>query len=238
MWHTPAKGVFLFAITYRRAVGLACISQNQLENGTEAKPMRTMTIIALWALAQAILSPHYAYAMGADEPTEETLLAPLSEGIEFEDGTVQYSLPIPFAHSSPVDKPALAQGIVRTPTQGKTHRTVAAAAYTPKKARVYVAPHSRLVQVTAYSSTPDQTDSSPFITASGSHVHDGTVAANFLPFGTKVKFPDMYGDKVFTVEDRMAKRFSHRMDIWFPNRSSAIKFGVRTLRVEVVGSDA
>ena len=40
------------------------------------------------------------------------------------------------------------------------------------------------VTVTSYSSTPDQTDDSPFVTANGTWVHDGTLAANFLPFGT------------------------------------------------------
>jgi len=95
---------------------------------------------------------------------------------------------------------------------------------------------SRVVLVTAYSSTPDQTDSTPFITASGSHVRDGIVACNFLSFGTYVRFPDMYGDKVFVVEDRMALRNSHKIDIWFPTRSEAYQFGVRQIRVETLST--
>lgn len=90
------------------------------------------------------------------------------------------------------------------------------------------------VPVTAYSSTPDQTDDSPFIMASGKHVYDGAIAANFLPLGTKVKFPEMYGDKIFTVEDRMNKRYSYKMDIWMETRSSAQKFGLRKLKYEVI----
>lgn len=89
------------------------------------------------------------------------------------------------------------------------------------------------VLMTAYSSTPDQTDDSPFITANGSHVRDGIIAANFLPFGTKVKFPELYGDKVFSVEDRMHKRFSNRMDIWMETRQEAINFGVKYVTVEI-----
>ena len=85
----------------------------------------------------------------------------------------------------------------------------------------------RVVIVTAYSSTPDQTDNSPFITASGSYVRDGIVAANFLKFGTQVKFPRLYGDKVFVVEDRMALKNSHKIDIWMPTRDEAIEFGVK-----------
>jgi len=93
---------------------------------------------------------------------------------------------------------------------------------------------SRLVIVTAYSSTPDQTDSSPFITASGSYVRDGIVAANSLRFGTRVRFPDIYGEKIFVVEDRMAPKNSHKMDIWFSSRGEAINFGVKRLKVEIL----
>lgn len=94
----------------------------------------------------------------------------------------------------------------------------------------------RYVVVTAYSSTPDQTDSTPFISASGTHVYDGMVACNFLRFGTRVRFPDIYGDKIFTVEDRMALKNSHKIDIWFDSREGAKQFGVKVLRVEVLST--
>ncbi len=90
------------------------------------------------------------------------------------------------------------------------------------------------ITVTAYSSTPDQTDDSPFITANGTYVYDGIIAANFLPFDTKVRFPEMYGDKIFIVEDRMAKKNSHKMDIWMPSRSLALQFGVKSLAFEII----
>ncbi len=88
--------------------------------------------------------------------------------------------------------------------------------------------------VTAYSSTPDQTDSSPFITANGSRVRDGIVACNFLPFGTKIRIPEIYGDKIFTVEDRMARKNNHKIDIWLPSRSEALNFGVKRAKVEIL----
>jgi 3D (Asp-Asp-Asp) domain-containing protein len=89
--------------------------------------------------------------------------------------------------------------------------------------------------ITAYSSTPDQTDDSPFINASGLHVQDGDIANNMLPFGTKVRIPALYGDKVFIVRDRMNARMGdNRFDIWFPTRSLAIKFGVKTVEIEVI----
>ena len=92
------------------------------------------------------------------------------------------------------------------------------------------------VVMTAYSSTPDQTDDTPFITAMGSRVRDGIVAANFLPFGTRIMIPDFFGDKVFVVEDRMHRRFSDRVDIWFADRASARHFGIRTAEIVILNT--
>jgi 3D (Asp-Asp-Asp) domain-containing protein len=89
------------------------------------------------------------------------------------------------------------------------------------------------VTVTAYSSTPDQTDESPFITANGTWVHDGTLAANFLRCGTKVRLPDYSGDKIYTVEDRMNQRYYYRADIWMETREAAKQFGVKKLKMEI-----
>lgn len=91
-----------------------------------------------------------------------------------------------------------------------------------------------IVVVTAYSSTPDQTDDTPFITASGEAVADGIVAANFLPFNANIQIPKIFGNKIFVVKDRMHRRFSDRVDIWFPDRESAIKFGKRTLEIVIL----
>ena len=94
---------------------------------------------------------------------------------------------------------------------------------------------SQKVTVTAYSSTPDQTDDTPFITASGKVVDDGIVASNFLTFGTKLRFPQLFGNKIFVVEDRMHQRYSsNRVDIWFPDRESAENFGIKTTIMEIL----
>lgn len=91
------------------------------------------------------------------------------------------------------------------------------------------------VVITAYSSTPDQTDDTPFITASGKHVRVGIIANNMLPFGTKIKIPKLYGDQVFVIEDRMNKKKSdYHIDIWFPSKNLAINFGVKTAYIEVL----
>lgn len=91
------------------------------------------------------------------------------------------------------------------------------------------------VIVTAYSSTEWQTDDTPFITANGSEVRDGIVANNMLPFGTEITLPELYGNKVFTVEDRMHSRKSkYQVDIWFPTLEEAKAFGVKETYIEVL----
>ena len=82
------------------------------------------------------------------------------------------------------------------------------------------------VWVTAYSSTPEETDDTPFITAAGTKVRDGIVALNFLPFGTKVKIPTVFGDKILVVEDRMHPRKAGFVDVWMPTKTAAIRFGI------------
>lgn len=98
----------------------------------------------------------------------------------------------------------------------------------------------KLVEViaTAYSSTIDQTDSDPFITAANTTVRDGIVAANFLNFHSKIKIPGLYGDKVFAVEDRMNRRYTDavppRIDVWMPSRYLAKQFGVRKVAIIIL----
>ncbi len=91
----------------------------------------------------------------------------------------------------------------------------------------------RYITATAYSSTVDQCDDTPFITANGNHVRDGIIAANFLPFGTKVKIPELYGDKIFSVEDRMNSKYHYRIDVWMPDRESAVVFGSKYIKIEI-----
>jgi len=98
--------------------------------------------------------------------------------------------------------------------------------YRPKK--------TYIVATTGYSSTPEQTDRTPFITAAGTHVRDGVIAANFLPFGTIVKIPELFGDKTFIVEDRMNSRYWFNVDIWFSEKDLAEEFGIKVVKIEIV----
>jgi len=102
------------------------------------------------------------------------------------------------------------------------------------KAAVRPARYTIKVPVTAYSSTPDQTDDTPFITAAGTPVRWGVVAANFLPIGTHVRMPDYFGDQIFIVEDRMNPRYSLHLDIWMETRQAAKQWGLRQVNLEVL----
>lgn len=92
--------------------------------------------------------------------------------------------------------------------------------------------------MTAYNSEPGQTDDSPCITATGfnvcEHGEEDTIAANFLKFGTKVRIPELFGDRVFVVRDRMNKRHADRVDVWMKDRGDALKFGIKTAKIEVL----
>lgn len=93
------------------------------------------------------------------------------------------------------------------------------------------------VPMTAYTSDPAQTDDTPCITASGMDVcvrdQEDIVAANFLPLGTRVRIPELYGDRIFTVQDRMNARYDKRMDFWMKDIKQAKKFGLKYATVEV-----
>lgn len=91
------------------------------------------------------------------------------------------------------------------------------------------------VVITAYSSTIGETDETPFITASGGRVREGIVANNWLPLGTQIRIPELYGDKIFVVEDRMSwQKSNYHFDIWFSSHRAAENFGAKRTYVEVL----
>jgi 3D (Asp-Asp-Asp) domain-containing protein len=93
------------------------------------------------------------------------------------------------------------------------------------------------VVATAYSSSVWETDDTPFLTAAGTQTRDGVIANNILPFGTKIKIPELYGDKIFVVEDRMNwKKGDYQIDIWFPSYGEAKEFGAKNTYIEILES--
>jgi len=97
---------------------------------------------------------------------------------------------------------------------------------------------SSVRKITAYNSEVAQTDNDPCITANGfdicKHGQEDTIAANFLSFGTRVKIPSLFGDRIFIVRDRMNKKNDGRVDIWMKQKTKALKFGVKIAKIEIV----
>jgi 3D (Asp-Asp-Asp) domain-containing protein len=49
--------------------------------------------------------------------------------------------------------------------------------------------------------------------------------------------PEIYGDRIFIVEDRMNSRKSdYHFDVWFPDRSDALIFGAKETYIEILES--
>jgi 3D (Asp-Asp-Asp) domain-containing protein len=91
--------------------------------------------------------------------------------------------------------------------------------------------------VTAYTSAAAETDTTPCIAASGynlcQHDLENVVASNFLPFGAKIKFPELDPEQVYTVVDRMHERYDSRIDIWKKTQTDAKIFGKKFLTIEI-----
>lgn len=111
-------------------------------------------------------------------------------------------------------------------------------------------PHTLEVVVTAYSSTPAQTDGDPTVTATGQTVRPGILAVSRdlldtqLPYGTQVRILEIHADEegcggyptstVFEVQDTMAARIENQVDIWMPNLQEAVAWGSCVATLEVV----
>jgi len=144
-------------------------------------------------------------------------------------GVVLYGIMVPQIIDADVESQASLSNSVKIVENSRSKLCVAKSSYKVVKTIKMV--------ITAYSSTKDQTDDTPFITASGKKVVDGIIANNMLSFGTKVKIPEIYGDKIFTVEDKMHQRKGkYHIDIWFPEYKEAKEFGARLVNVEILES--
>ncbi|MCS7219546.1 MAG: 3D domain-containing protein [Thermus sp.] len=109
------------------------------------------------------------------------------------------------------------------------------------------------LQATAYTSSVRETDRTPFVTATGMRTRLGVLAVSpdllkVLPYGTKVRLRDLgsvqgrgrgqfaylFQDRVFVVADVMHSRMRQKVDVWLPDRATALRFGLRWVELEVV----
>jgi len=91
--------------------------------------------------------------------------------------------------------------------------------------------------ITAYCACKEVCTKGTGITANGQKPIQGiTIAASrTIPFGSKVIVPSsillfspLQGSNNFTVQDRLAKRYDSRFDIYMSSHESARKFGIKT----------
>jgi len=113
-----------------------------------------------------------------------------------------------------------------------------------------------VLRATGYNSLESQTDSTPFITATGARTRFGIVAVSRdllgseFPYGSLVRIRDLgnyYTGRgagafqamldqqgLFIVEDTMHARKTNQIDVWFPAYGTAVNWGVRKIEVELV----
>lgn len=107
-----------------------------------------------------------------------------------------------------------------------------------------------IVTMTAYSSTTDQTDDTPFTTSTQQPVRLGIVAvsrdllAGDLPYGTTLRVIETYGEPdtcgawdvtmILEVQDTMHRRKQQQIDLWLPSRDEALAWGYCQARVEIL----
>lgn len=108
---------------------------------------------------------------------------------------------------------------------------------------------------TAYNSEESQTDSTPFVTATGATTAFGIIAVSpdmlgTIPYGSLVRLKDLGSYRsgrgegkfqevlntqgLFIVEDTMHPRKVEQIDVWFPHQAEALSWGVRKVELEVV----
>jgi 3D (Asp-Asp-Asp) domain-containing protein len=95
------------------------------------------------------------------------------------------------------------------------------------------------VTVTAYSPTIEECGPDPFTTASMGKVRPGIIAVSRdlfdegWVFGKKVY---VKGHGIFEIADLMSKRYTQRMDIFFPDTDQARQFGKKQITVALLAS--
>ncbi len=162
-----------------------------------------------------------------------------------------YALATPALPSSLLAVQAVKSALASKPASAaKASSAAATRAQGVTKAATSVVPRSSgrsaVVHSTAYNSTLGQTDSTPFITATGTRVRSGVVALSRdllgrFPYGTRITIEDLSGryssylrGRVFVVEDTMHPRIGNTVDVWMGSRGEALAWGSRNIRITAV----
>lgn len=90
------------------------------------------------------------------------------------------------------------------------------------------------VVVTAYTASRKECGKSDGVTSSGLKVRKGGVACNFLPKGTKIRIPRLFGDRIFIVIDKMASRKTNHVDVYVKHRGRALAIGKTIQSIEIL----
>lgn len=101
---------------------------------------------------------------------------------------------------------------------------------------VYQTVETLHAEISAYTSSEDETDDTPTITANGETTGPGTIACpSRYKFGTLIEIED----RIYKCNDRMAKRYrdTNHFDIWFETKREALIFGRQKLTVSVISID-
>lgn len=206
---------------------------------------RWMRAILLMISGVASATPALIATPAAAAPTAQTNSAPSTP-------LTSAALPASSVATGAV-RAALAMTTPAAPTQAAANAPQARAAAIAQVsttadtlAQSAIRGRTAIVRATAYNSMPNQTDSTPFITATGTRTRPGVVALSRdllrqFPYGSKIIIEDLSGrynhllkGRVFMVEDTMAARKTNSLDIWMTTRSQAISFGARTVRITAV----
>ncbi|WP_104990655.1 3D domain-containing protein [Deinococcus sp. NW-56] len=192
------------------------------------KSVRSLPTALLAALATAAATPALPAPALAAQAVREALAPEVA--------------PAPVVAAAPVARP---QSVPVQPTAAQTR------AQAIEQAQEVLAQRTRtgrsvIARATAYNSLAAQTDSTPFITATGTRTRPGVVALSrdllrMFPYGSRITIEDLSGKynhllkgRVFYVEDTMAARKTNSIDIWMGTRSQALQFGARQVRITAV----
>lgn len=209
-----------------------------------AAPVLPGSTVAEIALQSALAAPTAAVAAPAQPTSAASLPAPVKAApAKAVAAPVKPApaKPAPAKAAAPVKAAPAKAAPKPTAEQLRQQNIAKAQAAAPQRTG-----RSAVVRATSYTSLASQTDSTPFITATGTRTRFGVIAVSrdllrVFPYGTKVMLEDLSGTyskmlagKVFVVEDTMNARLSNTIDVWLPTNGQSVQWGARSVRITAV----